>query len=379
MYNAFRGCWVGLLLFILIAAQPSAAQTESDLQGPLIAVNDNDDNGLVLFDLGTGQQRRLSFGIGEHILGDFSPDGCRLVFTWEQQPQRYNVYTVRIDGTDLQQLTDLRPDYRAWEPTWSPDGSRIAFTLMHYYQKPDEDEPERDSHIVWIAPEGGDLHYYSSTGKEWQPRWSPDGSALVYVSEQPVLPTEGTPTPSPEEEDDLPKKPEVWVTQADASSRYRLTNYADGPAFNPRWSPDGNRIAVLFQPYENLHRVMILDTNGTVLMALYRELVTVLDHTWLPDSQGMVVAIQGMEGIEQNVLWRFSFADDSRTLVFDTDTMLYNDFPRFSADGHWMALRRAYDLVIYDTQDQTTHLLPNQHNTPPVWSPSGFHDEATCR
>lgn len=377
MYNAFKAGWLGLIA-LLILAQPSIGQSEIDLEGPLVAINNSDDNGLVLFDIGTNTQRLLSFGPGTHILGDFSPDGCRLVFTWEQQPNRYNVYSTNIDGSDLRQLTDLQVGYRAWEPTWSPDGSRIAFTLMRYYQKPNKDKPERDSHIVWIEPTGGEMRYYSSTGKEWQPRWSPDGSALVYVSEQPILPTEGTPTPPPEAEDDLPKKPEVWVTQADASRRYRLTDYADGAAFNPRWSPNGDRIAVMYQPYENLHRIMILDTRGAILLSLYRELVTVLDYTWIPNGTGMLVAIQGLEGVPQNILWQFLFEDKSRTPLFDPDAMLYSDFPRFSADGQWLAFRRAYDLVIYNTRHNTTRLLANQHNTPPVWSPSGFQGESAC-
>lgn len=42
-----------------------------------------------------------------------------------------NLYTVRADGTDLTQLTTYgRADQRATQPTWTPDGTRILFTLV---------------------------------------------------------------------------------------------------------------------------------------------------------------------------------------------------------------------------------------------------------
>jgi len=37
------------------------------------------------------------------------------------------IYVMNTDGTERTRLTDI-PGYDHWPPTWSPDGTRIAFT-----------------------------------------------------------------------------------------------------------------------------------------------------------------------------------------------------------------------------------------------------------
>jgi Tol biopolymer transport system component len=37
------------------------------------------------------------------------------------------IYVMNTDGSERTRLTDI-PGYDHWPPTWSPDGTRIAFT-----------------------------------------------------------------------------------------------------------------------------------------------------------------------------------------------------------------------------------------------------------
>lgn len=50
---------------------------------------------------------------------------------YQQTDEPSNLYTVRADGTELTQLTTFgRSEQRATQPTWTPDGTRILFTLV---------------------------------------------------------------------------------------------------------------------------------------------------------------------------------------------------------------------------------------------------------
>lgn len=53
-----------------------------------------------------------------------------------------NLYTVRADGSELTQLTHYGPgETRAGQPTWTPDGDRIIFTLGVLHTPDDSETP----------------------------------------------------------------------------------------------------------------------------------------------------------------------------------------------------------------------------------------------
>ncbi len=76
---------------------------------------------------GTGE-RDVSRQVGGNISNDagptWSPDGTRLAFTRRRTNiVGYQVVVVRVDGTDA--VTPVHPDVQSAPLTWSPDGTRI--------------------------------------------------------------------------------------------------------------------------------------------------------------------------------------------------------------------------------------------------------------
>jgi Tol biopolymer transport system component len=64
-----------------------------------------------------------------------------------------NMYTIKSDGSGLTALTSFgRADQRATQPTWTPDGSPIIFTLVG--QQADFDNPR---HAAFIEGDGSNL------------------------------------------------------------------------------------------------------------------------------------------------------------------------------------------------------------------------------
>ena len=109
----------------------------------------------------------------------FSPDGQRLVFaryTHEDIPIRAALFTVRVDGGGLKQLTPW--GMGAGDADWSPDGTKIAF----------EASPQATSYgdIFTIDADGQHLtnltHNYSRGWGSSDPVWSADGTKILFVS-----------------------------------------------------------------------------------------------------------------------------------------------------------------------------------------------------
>ncbi len=114
-------------------------------------------------------------GTPEPILGGsrvvnslgLSPDGQWLV--WASGGLRENLFVIRMDGTGYRQITD--DEFRNRGPQWSADGSTIGFysNRSGRYQ-------------VWsVRPDGSGLEQLTAVtaGSAWFPEWSYDGTRVA--------------------------------------------------------------------------------------------------------------------------------------------------------------------------------------------------------
>lgn len=119
----------------------------------------------------TGQMAAINPGSRLAHGPDISPDGEWLVFTNHGEKQE-DLFLVRSDGKGLSQITNDAHKDRA--PRWSPDGKRIVF----YSDRSGKYE-------AWaINPDGSGLqqltHTAGESGMIYYPTWSSDGSRVAY-------------------------------------------------------------------------------------------------------------------------------------------------------------------------------------------------------
>ncbi len=108
------------------------------------------------------------------------------------------------------------------DPQPAPDGSRIAFVVT----TADEEENDYRSRIWLVAADGESEPRPLTSGakKDDSPRWSPDGTRLVFVSNR------------------AEEKSQLWLLDLRGGEARQLTHGKE-PASDPVWSADGTQIA----------------------------------------------------------------------------------------------------------------------------------------
>jgi len=165
----------------------------------------------------------------------WSPDGSRIAFrSMVDGPfgSAGRIFVVNVDGTGLRQLSPDIPDPNVYyyyhdSPTWSPDGTRIAF--------------DRYGALGIINVDGSGLTTLSTPEGVETPAWSPDGTHIAYTS---FIDTR-----------------DVFVRNADGSNPVRVTS-APEQENNPRWSPDSHRL-VFCRVLNGFFELFTINADGT--------------------------------------------------------------------------------------------------------------------
>lgn len=136
-----------------------------------------------------------------------------------------------------------------------------------------QDRPGVDggsSQIYTVKPDGSGLRQLTHLGaghNAFDPHWSPDGQRIAYVS-------------------DIDGSVAVWVMQADGSRNHQLLSDPGYDHFSPSWSPDGRRL-VLSRCSQFLRTctLAVVRSDGTGLRVLVRGNWNFGQPVWSPDGR----------------------------------------------------------------------------------------------
>jgi dipeptidyl aminopeptidase/acylaminoacyl peptidase len=181
-----------------------------------------------------------------------------------------HLYLFDIAAKKLDTLTS--GSYDEGSAVWSPDGSAIAF-VSNRTEDPDKNE-NTDIFTIEARP-GSAMHRLTDwKGSDNAPRWSPDGKRIAY-------------TRSVSDEDyHMYDEPVLCVVPAAGGAPRLLSRSLDRPVFNPRWSKDGNKIMALVtdDATQNLISFSVADGKITKVLpqeGVFSSLETVSDGLWL--------------------------------------------------------------------------------------------------
>lgn len=145
--------------------------------------------------------------LADNMNPTYSPDGRRVAFM-STRPGRGQIYVMDADGANQRSLVNFEGDGAAFSPEWSPDGDKVAF--------------HRDiaggRHVLVYDFGTGRATAVTSAGRNEDPSWAPDSRHLVFRSSR-----GGT--------------NQLWVLDTESGSPPRQLTNVNGPARLPAWSP----------------------------------------------------------------------------------------------------------------------------------------------
>jgi TolB protein len=125
---------------------------------------------------------RLTHGPGLADQAAWSPDGELIAFSrYVISKDAYAIFTMEAHAEDVRRsyaVTDAPYGVSSTSPSWSPDGSRIAFVR-------DADQNRlADSNLYLVDPDGRNLRRVGAQGGAYHdPTWSPDGHSIAFVGD----------------------------------------------------------------------------------------------------------------------------------------------------------------------------------------------------
>ena len=233
----------------------------------------------------------------------FSPDGSRVAYVafkhgswvpWDKEDHRWDIVTAALDGSGRRRLTKSdNPRVAYVSLAWSPDGTRIAFVSNRTGRKDSESgvEARGPFGLYTMAADGSDIRRVAPGNRiaaDSPPVWSPDGRMLAFMAREPDSPDGAW--NHPDTGQDYPVKDVLYTVGAEGPGLTRLGETFGGL---PGWSPDGSRIAFVGIDGD-AQAVVTMDPDGSNVTKVleHSDLFTSSfgDVSWSPDGTRILIS-----------------------------------------------------------------------------------------
>ena len=309
----------------------------------------------------------------------------KVFFQYENYPY-VDLWLMNTDGSHKKKLTSLNVAPLGSYPTISPDGSKICYYTRYdtgYYWvqwkndtwtrfdfKPQLDRQDMDM-LAW--EKHADIFVMDVNGKNktkivsdidttcFGPtlEWSPDGKRILFQ-------TSTLSSNNPIENVD------ILIMDADGSNKKQLTNYS-GYDMNPKWSPDGKKLAYRSGNLSNLD-IWTMNPDGSDKKQLTTGAL-VTDFDWSPDGRKIAYVAWLTKDPKAKEIWIMDADGSNKELLL---RVLYNPYSvgislAWSPDGSKIALDYHLigvvnsDIYVIDVpaMDEETSPLSSEVNQTP--------------
>lgn len=256
----------------------------------------------------------------EHCDFSWSPDGKKIVFVFSNiaglSDSTTDIYTANSDGTNQRNLTQQNK----WESysfiSWSPDGTKIAFTKY----------PEYDYAELRIIDANGKF-VYKLAERGVQPVWSPDGGKIAFLK----LTTEQV---------GRHDKTESTIFTIDIDGKNEQSYQIEYTRFSRIfWSPDGTRLFT-----EGINRIYEFDIESK------------------SERIGVVVDVPPSQKVQGEINLNSTLSSDGKEIVFNKGGDIWK-----------VTITSSQENSLFKNQPVEVNLTNTENikEETPCWSPDG--------
>lgn len=248
------------------------------------------------------------------------------------------IWLMNADGTGKRQITEMPEG--ACQPTWSPDGERLAFISPCGSNQ--EIYPGASIFLVNVDGSGVTGLPYTPGG-DFDPAWSPDGSQIAFTSIRDF------------------NRAQIYVYDFEDEEVRSLS--ANTVRDNqPAWSPEGDQIAFITTrrgPYQ----IWIMDSEGGEPFLLSRSGSLKNSHpVWSPDGKAILFTQSELLGGVPRLMWMLVQEGNYQESRLIPEVIPMRE-ASYSPDGHWIAFESWPDGSNHDIYIMTLNGVARQRLT----------------
>lgn len=293
--------------------------------------------GIYLIGVDGQERRRITEHAAEGGFYDstprFSPDGRSLAFLRYKTDLLCEIFIADLTNGKIRQVSDNQNRIKSETLHWSPDGQRLYFisnrtggshlwqisatggvaeivlnlpipmtsiSIARQAQSLVYINEQEDAQIEIFEMNGGGKRacLINSSMADHGAMWSPDGSQVVFTSNQTGW-------------------NELWLAQKDCTGQRQLTSFHEIGVGSPRWSPDGRLIAFdrRVNGQSDVYAIQIEDLQ---LRKVTDSVWSSLMPSWSPDGEWIYFTSNRVQSHDIFQIWKIpARGGEPRQLTFD--------------------------------------------------------------